>query len=126
MATEGAVLLLLCLVLTAAAGDKLFVPYVHNWADEAGVSHLVQCRLTSFNQSQFTNNSMPYYADKLPIVPSGTAVNVFPSKWFGDWHRVCWACPSCCTSIDALLGSCASARVDRGENSSVRCLHARA
>lgn len=67
--------------------SKPEVPYWHIWADEDGVSHQTQCRMTEFDLGSIGGGADPQWKGRKTTSRTTTMVTVLPVGWVGEWHE---------------------------------------
>lgn len=79
---------LLTAIIVAVSCDSNSTPtisYSNLWTDEDGVTHLSECELDGFDLQSFSTAAKQYVSTN--DMPTKQYVfNIFPPKWFGDWH----------------------------------------
>lgn len=83
------VVILLTVTIIAVSCKPHKVPtieYVNLWQDKAGETHLSVCELNEFDLGVFYKNSDKSYMATNLMPTKDYVLNIFPKKWFGDWH----------------------------------------
>lgn len=65
---------------------KPAVSYWHLWADEEGVSHQKQCRMTEFTLGSM-GEADPQWKGRKTTGKMTTMMTVLPVGWIGEWHE---------------------------------------
>ena len=65
---------------------KPTVSYWHLWADQDGVSHQKQCRMTEFELGSM-GGADPQWKGHKTTGTMTTMVTVMPAGWVGEWHE---------------------------------------
>ena len=81
---------------TMAQQAKPHLWYWHNWTDNAGVSHMTHCPLTSFDLKSMSPPADPQFQARQPAGPAQVIFTQQPANWKGAWHedpKVQWIVP---------------------------------